>query len=208
MEGSTKTHLQHSVFRIHKSSVGTPFFLFCLVNFSILTRQQASLVSLFSVLNSYFFPLSQLNSFEQLCINFTNEKLQQFFNHHMFVLEQEEYKREGIEWTFIDFGLDLQACIDLIEKVLKYIVTLSRQALLPGRLARLRSPVTLSNITIFWVHLLCSATGHHVHHGRGVHVPQGHRKQLQGQDVRQSHRQVAQLPEASAGQEAQIRVPL
>merc|ERR1712079_117044 len=77
------------------------------------------------------FEIFDYNGFEQICINFANEKLQQFFNQHMFTLEQEEYVREGLDWANVDFGMDLQKCIDMFEKPMGLLPILEEESLFP-----------------------------------------------------------------------------
>ncbi|NXJ04154.1 MYO5B protein, partial [Odontophorus gujanensis] len=82
------------------------------------------------ILDIYGFEMFDLNSFEQFCINYANEKLQQLFNLHVFKLEQEEYVAEGIPWVFIDF-CDNQPCIELIEGRLGVLDLLNEECKMP-----------------------------------------------------------------------------
>ncbi|XP_033100860.1 unconventional myosin-Va-like isoform X3 [Anneissia japonica] len=82
------------------------------------------------VLDIYGFEMFDINSFEQFCINYANEKLQQQFTQHVFKLEQEEYIREKIEWNMIDF-YDNQPCIDLIENKLGILDLLDEECMVP-----------------------------------------------------------------------------
>ena len=101
------------------------------INHSLATEEVTERVSSFiGVLDIYGFEHFAKNSFEQFCINYANEKLQQEFNQHVFKLEQEEYLREQIDWTFIDFS-DNQPCIDLIEGKLGVLALLDEESRLP-----------------------------------------------------------------------------
>jgi myosin-5 len=101
------------------------------INHSLATDEVLGRVKAFiGVLDIYGFEHFAKNSFEQFCINYANEKLQQEFNQHVFKLEQEEYLREQIDWTFIDFS-DNQPCIDLIEGKMGVLSLLDEESRLP-----------------------------------------------------------------------------
>uniref|UniRef100_A0A8C6Y208 Myosin heavy chain 2 n=1 Tax=Naja naja TaxID=35670 RepID=A0A8C6Y208_NAJNA len=129
-KGQTVDQVHHAVNALSKSVYEKLFFwMVARINQQLDTKLPRQ--HFIGVLDIAGFEIFEFNSLEQLCINFTNEKLQQFFNHHMFVLEQEEYKKEGIEWTFIDFGMDLAACIELIEKPMGIFSILEEECMFP-----------------------------------------------------------------------------
>lgn len=102
------------------------------INNSLATEEVRSRVKSFiGVLDIYGFEHFKRNSFEQFCINYANEKLQQEFNQHVFKLEQEEYQREQINWAYIEFS-DNRPCIDLIEGKLGILSLLDEESRLPA----------------------------------------------------------------------------
>ncbi|XP_071236777.1 myosin heavy chain, fast skeletal muscle [Salvelinus alpinus] len=129
-KGQTVPQVNNSTMALCKS-VYEKMFLWMVVRINEMLDTKQARQFFIGVLDIAGFEIFDYNSLEQLCINFTNEKLQQFFNHHMFVLEQEEYKKEGIEWEFIDFGMDLAACIELIEKPMGIFSILEEECMFP-----------------------------------------------------------------------------
>ncbi|XP_069510591.1 myosin-3 [Ambystoma mexicanum] len=129
-KGQTAEQVQQNVNALAKS-VYEKLFLWMVTRINQQLDTKLARQHFIGVLDIAGFEIFEFNSLEQLCINFTNEKLQQFFNHHMFVLEQEEYKKEGIEWEFIDFGMDLAACIELIEKPMGIFSILEEECMFP-----------------------------------------------------------------------------
>mmetsp|Transcript_39006 Transcript_39006/g.63198 ORF Transcript_39006/g.63198 Transcript_39006/m.63198 type:complete len:1245 (+) Transcript_39006:222-3956(+) len=98
------------------------------INLSIRAKESTS--QCIGVLDIFGFESFDSNSFEQLCINYANEKLQQQFIQNVLKSEQEEYKVEGIRWNFVAF-VDNQACLDLLEKKNGILSLLDEECVFP-----------------------------------------------------------------------------
>merc|ERR1711979_38195 len=102
------------------------------------------------VLDIAGFEIFDYNGFEQICINYVNEKLQQFFNQHMFTLEQEEYVKEGLDWANVDFGMDLQKCIDMFEKPMALLAIFEEESLFPKATDKTFAEKLMTNMLGKW----------------------------------------------------------
>lgn len=133
--------------------------LFCWIVEKInsnLFKKVNKMTRVIGILDIYGFEVFDENSFEQFCINYANEKLQQYFNWHMFKLEQSEYSQEQIHWNHIHYE-DNQECLDLIESQNGLISILDEQTKLSKStdklfLSKIYSKVTngkLSNPGVF-----------------------------------------------------------
>jgi myosin heavy subunit len=130
-KGSNTNHASNSVAGIARAIYERTFRIMVDKCNETLCDPTMKKVTYIGVLDIAGFEIFDYNGFEQICINYVNEKLQQFFNQHMFTLEQEEYCREGLDWTNVDFGMDLQKCIDMFEKPMAFLAIFEEESLFP-----------------------------------------------------------------------------
>jgi len=130
-KGSTCTNAANSVAGIARAIYERTFRIVVEKCNETLIDPTMKKVSYIGVLDIAGFEIFDYNGFEQICINYVNEKLQQFFNQHMFTLEQEEYVKEGLDWANVDFGMDLQPCINMFEKPMAFLAIFEEESLFP-----------------------------------------------------------------------------
>merc|ERR1712198_637419 len=130
-KGSSCTNAANSVAGIARAIYERTFRLMVEKCNETLIDPTMKKVQYIGVLDIAGFEIFDFNGFEQICINYVNEKLQQFFNQHMFTLEQEEYVKEGLDWANVDFGMDLQVCITMFEKPMGLLAIWEEESLFP-----------------------------------------------------------------------------
>merc|ERR1711953_1612252 len=130
-KGSTCTNAANSVAGIARAIYERTFRIVVEKCNETLIDPGMKKVQYIGVLDIAGFEIFDYNGFEQICINYVNEKLQQFFNSHMFTLEQEEYVKEGLDWATVDFGMDLWPCTFMFEKPMGLLSVFEEESLFP-----------------------------------------------------------------------------